>query len=87
MVSRDGARIYFTGGTDSCGGGNYITGAYSNAGKKLWERQYNGPGRGQDSSSALALSPDGRRLYVTGKSWGGSVTHYDYATIAYNTGP
>jgi hypothetical protein len=44
---------------------------------------YDGPGSGDDNASALALSPDGRTLDVTGHSTG--VTSDDLATVAFRT--
>jgi DNA-binding beta-propeller fold protein YncE len=84
-VTRDGTRIYLTSGTSSCQGGDYLTAAYSSAGKQLWARRYNGPGNGRDFPHGIALSPDQAWLYVTGGSWGGPSTRQDYATIAYKT--
>jgi len=88
-VSPDGARVYVTGeagngiSCDRCA--NYGTVAYDAAtGARLWTRQYDGGGF--DDAAAVAVSPDGSRLYVTGTSYGGPVgdADADYATIAYN---
>jgi len=49
-----------------------------------WASRYNGPGNFDDQEWSLAISPDGSKIYVTGFSYGGSSTRYDYATIAYN---
>jgi len=89
-VSPDGSKVFVTGGssTDSTGGTDYGTVAYDAAsGAKLWAKRYNGPGKGAgngiDAADALGVSPDGSKVFVTGRSSGGS-TGYDYATVAYD---
>jgi len=52
-------------------------------GARLWTRQYSGGGF--DGAAAVAVSQDGKRLYVTGTSSGPEINaDTDYATIAYN---
>jgi WD40 repeat protein len=41
-------------------------------------------GNALDIANALAVSPDGTRVFVSGDSDGGMKTNYDFATIAYN---
>src|SRR5437867_2920104 len=48
-----------------------------------WAARYDGPANAADYAVALAVSPDGGRIYVTGESEGG-VTSLDYATVAYD---
>ena len=43
----------------------------------------NGPGDGDDVAAALVVSPDGSRVFVTGRSYGGPTKDDDYATVAY----
>jgi hypothetical protein len=63
--------------------GDFATVAYRAAtGAPLWTRRYNGPGNGFDRAFALAASPDGRTVYVTGNSTG-KRTGRDITTIAY----
>ncbi len=57
--------------------------AHGLAQQEKWVARYNGPGNGEDWISGLAVDRLGN-VYVTGHSWG-SGTHYDYATIKYNT--
>ncbi len=54
------------------------------SGARLWVRRYNGPGNSRDDANAVAVSRAGDRVYVTGSSYGGSATGYDYATAAYD---
>ena len=84
-VSPDGTLVFVTGGTFSAGTGNYATYAYDAAtGAKVWGRRYNGPANGDDVADALAVSPDGAAVYVTGYSHGvGTTSDSDYATVAY----
>lgn len=86
-VSPDGTRVFVTGGSYASWTGeraDYATIAYDAAnGATLWTARYNGPGNSDDVASAIALSPDGTRVFVTGRSEGAG-THYDYATLAYD---
>jgi DNA-binding beta-propeller fold protein YncE len=85
-VSPDGSKVFVTGSSDGDSfDGNtfhdYMTVAYdAGTGAPLWDRRYNGPGHGPDDAEALAVSPDGTKLFVTGRSVG------NIATVAYDTG-
>jgi putative pyrroloquinoline-quinone binding quinoprotein len=50
-------------------------------GTQLWEARYDGPGHGSDYPSAVAVSPDGTKVVVTGQTVANSP---DYGTIAYD---
>ncbi len=52
-------------------------------GKRLWVSRYNGPGNRTDIASAVAVSPDGGAVYVSGGSYGSRATGTGYATVAY----
>ena len=84
-VSRNGNTVYVTGSSQGNGSGaDYSTVAYdTHTGAQLWVKRYNGPGNGTDAASSIAVSRDGTKVYVTGKSLGLSGA-YDYATVAYN---
>lgn len=99
-ISPDGSKVFISGTTGenpeqlerSCRLGNlecrpsdYATIAYSaELGTQLWSSRYDGDGNGYDVSIALAVSPDGMKVYVTGLSLGGESSH-DYATLAYES--
>ena len=84
-VSPNGKRVFTTGySTGKTSGDDYATVAYNaTTGAQLWVKRYNGPGNGDDSAFALAVSPTDGALYVTG----GSASKGEgpgYATVAYN---
>jgi hypothetical protein len=84
-MSSDGTRAFVGGYTASPEGGfDFATLAIdTGTGTQRWVERYDGPGHGTDQISAVALSPDGATLFVTGWSVG-SGSGEDYATIAYD---
>ena len=85
-VSPNGKTVFVTGSSFGTGNGNdYATVAYSAAtGAQLWAKRYNGAANGSRGANSVAVSPDGKTVFVTGSSYGGSATSFDYATVAYN---
>lgn len=87
-VSPDGTKLFVTGSCDEADTGtDFVTLAYdAPTGRRLWLQRYNGPGNNSDSPSAIAVSPSGKEVFVTGLSSGvaSSDFPFDYATIAYN---
>src|SRR5439155_22982376 len=84
-VNPDGSKVFVTGFIyRSASSSDYATVAYAAAtGATLWVKRYNGPeSGGADDATALGVSPDGTKVFVTGSS-PGSVSSYDYATVAY----
>ena len=64
-------------------GNDYATIAYNAAtGAQRWAARYNGV-EGGNYAHALAVSPNGKTVFVTGASIGTN-NSYDYATVAYN---
>jgi DNA-binding beta-propeller fold protein YncE len=88
-LSPDGSKLFVT-GYYLCGactwrphGRDFQTVAVNAAsGALLWRKQYNGPASGDDTANAIAVSPDGSKVFVTGQS-AGAGTGIDYETIAY----
>lgn len=85
MVMDAAGNVYVTGiGVGTSGNFDYITIKYSSTGVQQWIAQYNGPGNGLDEAHAVAVDASGN-VYVTGWSYGGGTTGYDYATVMYNS--
>ena len=82
-VSPDGQDVFVTKAVHATGGADYSTAAFDAAtGRQLWVSRYNGRADGTDRPVALAVSPGGGTVYVTGFSRG-RTTGLDYATLAY----
>jgi len=84
-ASPDGSAVFVTGAsrvqTRQAG---YATVGYDAAtGRQLWASRYVGPGKAVDVADAIAVSPDGRIVFVTGTSTLRK-TGYAFATIAYS---
>jgi hypothetical protein len=77
--------VYVSGYTSSAAtSGDYSTVAYDAAsGLVLWVRSLDGSSHDADDAYALAVSPDGSNVYVTGASFGVG-TGPDYVTVAYD---
>src|SRR5205823_936398 len=90
-ISPGGKTVVITGASSGTSSRqDYATVAYNAAtGAQLWVKRYNGPGNGQDDASSVAISPNGRRIFVTGTSARPRASArghsgQDYATIAYS---
>jgi outer membrane protein assembly factor BamB len=84
-LSPDGARVFVTGQSQGIPNYEYATVAFdASTGAQLWAQRYQGPDVGEDIAYSLEVAPDGARVFVTGKSYGGPETDLDYATIAYD---
>jgi hypothetical protein len=84
-VSPDSATVYVTGGSNAPGSTSphYWTAALSaTTGAQQWQATYRGPDSNA-ATTAIALSPDGSAVYVTGSaSQASGLT--EYATIGYD---
>ncbi|MCX6294745.1 MAG: SBBP repeat-containing protein, partial [Bacteroidetes bacterium] len=77
--------VYVTGlGMGASGNFDYVTIKYDPAGAQLWRSEYNGPGNSLDEAHAITVDGSGN-VYVTGWSYGGAATGYDYGTVKYNS--
>ena len=68
-------------GTPPAGGEPAGTASTPAPGARLWLRRYNGPASRDDNAWAMAMSPGGGRVYVTGHD----PADGSGATVAYNT--
>jgi DNA-binding beta-propeller fold protein YncE len=82
-VSNDGSKVFVTGSsTGAAQMPDYTTVAYqASTGTLLWVKHYNDQENGNEGASSLAVSPDGSRVFVTGRRFGRG--RYDYVTLAY----
>src|SRR2546425_9366584 len=86
VVSPDGSRVFVTGYSYGANGWeDYATAAYHTAtGTLLWLARYDGPASTTDEAVSIGVSPDGSRVFVTGRSTG-IESHVDFATLSYDT--
>ena len=84
-VAPDGARVFVGGTIQPAVGepGEYHTVAYTSAGEVLWSRTYLSPGDSGGTIRAIAVGPDGNRVFVTGESSQPGAGLLDVETIAY----
>lgn len=83
VVGLDGRTVYVVGTVDAAfyEDGDYGVAAYDAAdGSLRWLATYDADDGGVELPNAVALAPDGRTLFVTGKS--GPTFGYDAATVA-----
>lgn len=85
-MSPDGAKVFVTGLSLGAFASevDYATIAYNaTTGAAIWARRYDGPGHSRDTPSGLSVSPDGKKVLVTGSSYGPGTRGEDWATLAY----
>jgi PQQ-like domain/WD40-like Beta Propeller Repeat len=84
-VSPDGSRVYIAGFSEGSNRArDIVTLAYrASTGALVWVRRYNGPADSNDNGKAIAVSPDGSRIFVTGYRTGHQ--DRDAETIAYSS--
>src|SRR6266536_5745011 len=71
VAAPDGSAVYVTGAgaTGNNSWSDYATLAYdAHTGEREWLARYDGPIAEDDSALAMAVSPDGSRVFVTGHS-------------------
>ncbi|MBS1518118.1 MAG: SBBP repeat-containing protein [Bacteroidetes bacterium] len=84
MITGNNNSVYITGVSLGSGTSNdYATVKYDNNGVEKWVRTYNGSGNGIDAATSISVNNQ-EFVVVTGLSYGGSGTNYDYATVKYS---
>jgi DNA-binding beta-propeller fold protein YncE len=83
-VSPDGSRVFVSGFSISTGTSrDIVTIGYNAAtGHELWRTRYDGTVHREDQANAMAVSPDGSKVFVTGYS-DRSKRLRNYVTLAY----
>ncbi|MBA3726381.1 MAG: SBBP repeat-containing protein, partial [Armatimonadetes bacterium] len=78
--------VYVTGRSWNGNNGSYdyATVKYDSAGNEQWDARYHSPWGGEDWAYALGVDASGN-VYVTGFSWNGNNSSYDYATVKYDS--
>jgi outer membrane protein assembly factor BamB len=85
VVSPDGSKVFVAGEAGN-GWGDFLALAYdATTGEQLWTRRNDGPRSYGDAAEAVAASPDGEEVFVTGWS-SGTESAQDYLTVAFDAG-
>ena len=80
-VSPDGSKVFVTGNSDQPGRSETLTFSFDSAtGTELWRSLYTNPNDLGDWADALAISPDGSMVFITGEGLGSNAD--DYVTVA-----
>ena len=83
VVSPDGSKVFVTGTAYDSRATNFATVAFgARTGKYLWGARFDGRGHFEDDASAIGIAPDGRTVFVTGRSDG--LMRVEFATVAYS---
>jgi hypothetical protein len=80
--SPDGSTAFVTGDSYRPGCSDWATVAYSANGEELWTARYDGAEHWCDNVAGIAVSDDGKRVYVTGQTQESDAG--DITTIAYD---
>ena len=85
-ASPDGSAVYVTATAPGASGGSSIVtlGYGAENGERLWSRAYSG-GTAGSGANAIAVSPDGQRVYVAGYAGTSDTAVVDFATLAYDS--
>lgn len=85
-VSPDGSRVFVAATSAGTGSGSdAVVLAYAAAsGALLWTYRVNGPANGDDVASAVALSPDGSRLFLGGSLRNTNIGYLEFFVAALN---
>jgi putative pyrroloquinoline-quinone binding quinoprotein len=82
-VSPGGQKVFLSGASPCCSGGDIITVAFSTSdGAQLWASRYRCCSKGQGIGYSSVVSPGGTRVFVAGTSPGSSGDG-DFVTVAY----
>lgn len=87
VASPTGKQVFVTGWSTTTyfGAQQYTTIAYNPAtGKQLWVRNYSVSSGRASTAAAVAVSPSGSTVYVTGQGIPAGTGYADYATLAYS---
>lgn len=83
-VSPNAKLVFVTGYSNGRYSQDWATIAYkASTGAGVWLKRYNDPDNMGDAATAIAVSPGGRTVYVTGYRTG-KISGQDYLTVAYN---
>ena len=86
-VSPDGTTVFVTGEQPRPAKHRRLR--HGATGARRWVKRHDGPVSSNDYASALAISPDGKTVYVAGNSWLADredrTAPTEYVTIAYRT--